>query len=106
MKHKATVIFYENVEPGADAKRLMRIQRMIHREGLPAIGEKVEHTPGIPGDLSSTPQASALPLLPESRYWVSFEVSDPKRLHALISSLRAFAEYCGINSRLYQWVTE
>lgn len=111
MKHKATIIFYEVVKQGADAKRLMRIQRLIRRENLPAIGEKVEHIPGRLDALSDTHQASslpaeALPLLPESRYLVTFEVADPKRLHALISSLRAFAEYCGINSRLFSWTTE
>lgn len=108
MKHKATVIFYENVEPGADAKRLMRIQRLIRRENLPAIAERVEHIPGRLDALSAGSQATpaladTLPLLPESRYYVTLEVADPKRLYALISSLRAFGEYCGINSCLSWW---
>lgn len=112
MKHKATIIFYDTaLDSEAGSKRLTRLQRMIHREHLSVSAEHFERMPGTLDDLLGTPQASQSPaeprpLLPEVRYSVVAEAQDPKKLYALVSLLRAFAEYCGIHSRLYQWAAE
>lgn len=110
MKQKATIIFYDSVLDSEEgSKRLTRLQRMIHREHLSVSSEHFERMPDTLDDLLGTPQglqSEPRLLLPEVRYTIVAEAQDPKRLYALVSLLRAFAEYCGIHSRLYQWVAE
>ncbi len=108
MKHIATVIFYETLDPEADTKCLKRIARMIHRERLPVIAEKYERIPCRLDDLlkaRSTSYGSIVEFegMIEERYFVTLEMSDPKRLHALVSWLQAYAVYCGTCSRLFHW---
>ncbi len=106
MKHIATIIFYDMVSPGEDSKRLERIARMIRREHLPLVAERYEHIPcSFDGLLKarSTSFGSSVEILGavEVRYHVCVESSNQKKLFALIAMLRAFAEYCGIGSRLF-----
>ena len=106
MKHTATIIFYETLDPEADAKRLKRIARMIHRERLPVTAEKSERIPCKLDDLLKSRSTSLgsfveLPGLVEERYYVTLELADPCKLHALVSWLRAYADYCGMCSRLF-----
>ncbi|MBR6640457.1 MAG: hypothetical protein IKL35_08880 [Muribaculaceae bacterium] len=108
MKHFATIIFYENIFPGEDAKRLKRIARMIRRENLLVVEEKYEHIPCKFDDLLKA-QSTSLVEIPgavEERYFVTFEAADPKRLHALVAWLQAYAVYCGTCSRLFRWSSQ
>lgn len=105
MKHSATVIFYDTVFPEGDSKRLERIARMIRREHLPLSAERYEHIPCRFDDLlkaRSTSSGSFVEIdgAVEIRYFATLELTDPKKLFALIAMLRAFADYCGICSRL------
>ncbi len=106
MKHTATIIFYETIEPEADAKRLKRIARMIHRERLPVTAEKSERIPCRFDDFLKSRSTSLGSLVEiegavEERYFVTLELADPCKLHALVSWLRAYADYCGTCSRLF-----
>lgn len=106
MKHIATIIFYDTVFEEADSKRLDRIARMIRRERLPLLGERYEHIPCRFDDFlkaRSTSSGSFVEIegAVEVRYLVTLESADPKKLFALTAMLRAFAEYCGICSRLF-----
>lgn len=105
MKHIATIIFYETLSPEEDAKRLMRIARMIRRERLPLVEERYEHIPCKFDDLLKAHSTSLVEIqgAVEKRYFATFESADPKRLHALVSWLQAYAVYCGTCSRLYRW---
>lgn len=107
MKHIATIIFYETVAPEADAKRLKRIERMIRRECLPVIAVRHERIPCKFDDLLKSLSNSMVEIdgLVEERFFVSFQSTDPKKLHELVSWLQAYARYCGIHSRLFQWNT-
>ena len=105
MKHTATIIFYDTVFEEADSKRLERLARMIRREHLPLSAERYEHIPCRFDDLlkaRSTSSGSFVEIegAVEVRYHVTLESADPKKLFALIAMLRAFADYCGICSRL------
>lgn len=79
---------------------------MIRRERLPLSAERYEHIPCRFDDFlkaRSTSSGSFAEIhgAVEIRYLVTLEATDPKKLFALIAMLRAFAEYCGIGSRLY-----
>lgn len=81
---------------------------MIGRERLPLIGERFERIPCTavicPDIRQESPEAREIDLKSEEiRYFAAFEMSDPKRLHALVGLLRSFADYCGIYSRLWSW---
>ena len=108
MKHIATIIFYQTLAPTEDAKRLKRIARMIRRERLPVIAEKSVRTPCKFDDqikALSTSSGSLVEIVGavEERYFVTLELTDPKKLHALVAWLQAYADYCDIRSRLFQW---
>ena len=111
MKHIATIIFYDTVFEEADSKRLESIARMIRRERLPLSSERYEHIPCRFDDLlkaRSTSSGSFVELYNavEVRYIVSLESNDQKKLFALTAMLRAFAEYCGIGSRLFSLTSQ
>ena len=111
MKHIATIIFYETLASGADAKHLKRIARMIRRERLPVIAEQSVRTPCKFDDQIKSLSTSSGSLVEvvgavEERYFVTLELSDPKKLHALVAWLQAYAVYCDTRSRLFQWYSQ
>ncbi len=108
MKHRVVLFFSDTAKPGEDSMPLKRISKMIHREQLPLTGEHFERTPCTavicPDIYRESPDTREIDLKSDDvRYIAAFEMSDPKRLHALVGLLRSFADYCGIYSRVWSW---
>ena len=108
MKHSVTLYFSDWAKQEEDSKPLKRISRMIRNERLPLTGEHYER---IPCKCVISPDICREILEPqeidlnaeEIRYFATFEMSDPTRLHALVGLLRSFADYCGTYSRVWSW---
>lgn len=108
MKHRVVLFFSDNAKPGEDSKPLKQVERMIHRERFPLTGERYERTPCIavisPDIYRESHDRSEIDLRSDDvRYFAAFEMSDPKKLNALVGLLRSFADYCGIYSRVWSW---
>lgn len=81
---------------------------MIHRELFPLIEERSERTPCTvvicPDIYRESPDTREIDLKSDDiRYFATFELSNPKKLSALVGLLRSFADYCGIYSRVWSW---
>lgn len=108
MKHRVVLFFSDTAKPEVDSKPLKRISQMIRRERLPLTGEHFERTPCTavicPDIYQESPDSREIDLKSDDiRYFATFELSDPKKLNALVGLLRSFAEYCGIYSRVWSW---
>lgn len=108
--HTATIIFYSWSKTKEDTKQIERIRRFARRENLRVIGDRLEHTVGIPFYLPNEDSelgydTTVIPHV-EHRYFLKVAAARPAKLHELVSLLQAYASYCGMNTRLFGWEQE
>ena len=107
MKHRAIVYLFKDSGSAEDLAEIKRVRRMIKSLKLPILEGQYWCMPDkfVYGQEVDPTLAENQFVEVESclfRHSVKFvcETSSPTKLHSLVELLRAFAEYCGMCSRV------